>query len=113
MADDGVRDQIAQLEEHIERLTGVAERCRKVMLASQFAILVGGMLLLALALRLLAFDPATMVAAMTAAIGGVVMLGSNASTLRQIEATIKTAEALRADLIAQITLRLVPNDSDT
>lgn len=107
MADDDAREQIAQLEMHIEKLAGVAERCRKFMLASRIAIAFGGALLLALALRLIGFDPVIMVAAITATIGGIVMLGSNASTLKQTEAAMQAAQALRAELISRIELQLV------
>ncbi len=107
MTDEGPREQIAQLELQIERLAGIAERCRKFMLASQIAMLLGGMLLLALTMRFIVFDPVTMVVAITLTIGGIVLLGSNASTLKQTEAGIQMAEQLRAQLIAQIGLKLV------
>lgn len=100
-------EQIAQLELHIERLAGIAERCRKFMLAAQIVMAIGGALLIALMLRLLAFNPAVMVVGITAAIGGVVVWGSNASTLKQTESAIQAAEALRSQLIAGMKLRLV------
>jgi len=109
MAEDDPREQIAKLELHIERLAEVAERCRKFMLAARIAILFGGTLLAALVLRVLGFDPVTMVVGITATIGGVVVLGSNSSTLQQTEAAIQAAEALRSQLIAHIELRLVSN----
>lgn len=112
MASDETRDQIAQLELTIERLAGVAERCRKFMLAARIAIVLGGTLLIALALRVLVFDPVTMVVAITLTIGGVVVLGSNSSTLQQTDAAIRAAEALRAQLIAHIDLRLVIERDD-
>ncbi|MFZ1170707.1 MAG: hypothetical protein WAO01_05880, partial [Bradyrhizobium sp.] len=40
-------------------------------------------------------------------LGGIVSLGSNLSTLRQTDAAISDAEALRSDLIGVIDLRLV------
>jgi len=113
MAEDDPREQIAKLELHIERLAEVAERCRKFMLAARMAIVFGGTLLAALFLRVLGFDPATMVVGITATIGGVVVLGSNSSTLKQTETAIRTAEALRAQLIAHIELRLVRNHPET
>jgi hypothetical protein len=43
-------------------------------------------------------------------LGGIVLLGSNVSTLRQTMAAMSAAEALRSDLISEIDLRVV---SDT
>jgi hypothetical protein len=40
-------------------------------------------------------------------LGGIVSLGSNVSTLRQTETAISAAEALRADMIGGIDLRMV------
>jgi hypothetical protein len=40
-------------------------------------------------------------------LGGIVSLGSNASTLRQTMATINAAEKLRSNLISKIDLRVV------
>jgi hypothetical protein len=40
-------------------------------------------------------------------LGGIVSLGSNLSTLRETEADIADAEALRADLISGFELRVV------
>jgi hypothetical protein len=39
--------------------------------------------------------------------GGIVLLGSNVSTLQQIMAAMRAAEALRSDMIGRIDLRLV------
>jgi hypothetical protein len=107
MADEDMREQIAQLELHIERLAGVAERCRKFMLAARISIALGGAVLISLLLRFLSFDPVTMVVGITATIGGIVLLGSNASTLKLTEATMQNAEALRAELIGRLELQVV------
>lgn len=112
MPGEEAHDQIAQLELTIERLGGVAERCRQFMLAARIAIVFGGTLLIALALRLLTFEPVTMVIAITLTIGGVVLLGSNSSTLQQTDAAIRAAEALRAQMIAHIDMRLVFDRDD-
>ena len=48
-----------------------------------------------------------MVGATAAVIGGTVVLGSNTSTSKQASAEVKADEALRAELIGKINLRLV------
>jgi hypothetical protein len=53
------------------------------------------------------FDSMAMVGAIAAVIGGTVVFGSNTSTSKQAAADIKAAEALRAELIDKINLRLV------
>jgi len=102
------RDEIARLEARIEDLAKTMESCRKLILAAKTAIAVGGLLGLALLLGAVRFSPVAMIGAMTAAIGGTVVLGSNTSTLKQSTAEMKAAEAQRAELIGQIDLRLVP-----
>ncbi|SRR6266571_6183143 len=107
MDDGDLREQISRLEAHIEELADVAERCRKIMLISRAAIAVGGMLILATALRAISFDPMAMIGAIAAIIGGTVVFGSNASTRKQTEAAARSAEAVRVELIGQIDLRVV------
>ena len=107
MADDDLRDQILRLEADIEELTEVMERCRKVILISKAAIAAGGILLLALTLGALRFDPMAMIGAIAVVIGGIVVFGSNMSTSKQAAVAIKAAEAFRAELIGKIDLRTV------
>ena len=47
------------------------------------------------------------VASMAAVIGGIVLLGSNATTWTQTEDALKKSEAMRAELIGQLDLRTV------
>jgi len=109
MPDEDPTDQISRLESQIERLAGVAERCRKLILASKIAIAIGGLWLAGMALGLLGVDPVMMVASITAVIGGIVSVGSNGSTLKQTTAAIVAAETRRSQLIAGIELRVVGN----
>lgn len=97
-----VRDQIEQLEVEIERLADTLERCRKAMLLSKFAIGAGAIWILAYALGAITLEPITMVAALAAVIGGVVVYGSNSSTSKQAAAVMKDAETLRATLIDKL-----------
>jgi hypothetical protein len=107
-ADEGDRrEQIRRLEQRIEELAETIERCRKFVLMSKIAIALGGLLALAMAFGLIWFDPTVMIAAITAVIGGAVLLGSNSSTWDEKAAALQDAERQRAELIGEIDLRLV------
>ena len=99
MTDDDPHTQILRLEDEIDELTEVAERCQKAILISKLAIAAGGICLLALMLGVIRFDPMIMIGAIAVVIGGTVILGSNTSTSKQTEAAIKAAEGLKAELI--------------
>ena len=107
MADDDLHDQISSLEAQIEEFTEVTESCRKVILVSKVAVAAGGIWLLAFTFGAIRFDPMAIIGAIAAVIGGAVLFGSNSSTSKQATAAIKAAEALRAELIGKINLRLV------
>jgi hypothetical protein len=111
--DDGeLREQIMRLEAQIEGLADAVESCRKIILISKAFIAVGGILILALTLGASRFDPMTMIGAITAIIGGIVLLGSNWSTSKHAMAAMKAAEAHRAELINRIALRVVGGGED-
>lgn len=107
MVDDDLTDQISRLEARIEHLAGVAERCRKIILISKVAIVIGALLLIAMTLGLIGADPILVAGSIAAVLGGIVMSGSNTSTLEQTTAAIGQAEALRSELIGRIELRVV------
>jgi len=107
MAECDPRDQILQLEARIEELSELVEKCRKVILIAKIAVAVGGILLLALTLGIIRFDPLVLIGAIAAALGGIVVFGSNTSTSKQTTVAIKAAEALRAQLIDKIDPNLV------
>ena len=102
MADAELRDQIARIEADIEQLAEGLDRCRKAMLLSKVAIVVGGVLLLAYFLGAISFDPTILIGALAAIVGGVVVFGSNSSTAKQTMAAMKDAESQRAKLIDMI-----------
>jgi len=62
---------------------------------------------------ILPFDPTAFVAALSAVLGGVVLLGSNATTWAQTEQALHAAGAMRADLIGGIALRVVGEERPT
>ena len=107
MADANLRDQIARLEADIEQLAEGLDRCRKAMLFAKLAIAAGGILILAHFLGAIWFEPTIMIGALAAIIGGVVVLGSNSSTSKQITAALKAAEIRRAGLIDMVNPRAV------
>ena len=107
MDDDISRDDITRIEERIEALGEAIARCRKISLAAKVAIGAGAAWLVLTLLSLAPFVPFMLVAAMAAAIGGVVLLGSNATTWTQTEVQLRASEAMRAEWIGRLDLRTV------
>jgi uncharacterized RDD family membrane protein YckC len=104
---DSPHDQIAELEEEIERLTEALARCRKIAFVARAAIIAGAAWLAALVLGLTGPDATALVGSTALILGGIVAYGSNATTTRQTEGRIAQAEAQRAALIGGIELRVV------
>jgi flagellar biosynthesis component FlhA len=93
-------DDIARIEERIESLHEAIGRCRKLSLAAKLMIAAGvGWIALTL-LALVPYAPALAFAALAAAIGGIVLLGSNSTTWTQTEQALAASEAMRAEWIA-------------
>ena len=107
MTEDDPTDEISDIEARIEELAEVAARCRRIILGSKIAIAGGFALLLITLLGLFGAGEAALLGSIALILGGIVSLGSNVSTLRQTEAAIGKAEALRSDLIGGIDLRVV------
>jgi hypothetical protein len=104
---DDSTDEISDIEARIEALAEIAERCRKFILASKLAIAGGAALLLSAVLGFFGAGQIAALGSIALVLGGIVSLGSNLSTLRETEADISHAEAMRSDLIGGIGLRLV------
>ena len=107
MDSEDTRDEIARLEERIAELSERIARCRKLSLAAKLAIAAGAAWLALTVLWLVAFVPSLVFTAITAVIGGVVLLGSNKTSWEQTEAALRQAEAARAMLIGRMELRIV------
>ncbi|HET9618148.1 MAG TPA: hypothetical protein VFP74_13350 [Pseudolabrys sp.] len=107
MSSDSIRSEIERLEERIESLRLSLARCRKISLAAKTAI-TGGFAWLALTFLLIApFWPSLFFGAIAAVIGGIVLLGSNATTWNETEAALVKADAERRALIDDIGLTTV------
>jgi hypothetical protein len=105
------REQIGQLESRIEELAEARARCHKISVAARIAIGAGAALLAALLLGMILADGLSLMIAAILLLGGIVVYGSNSSTEKQIAASIGEAERMRAGLISQIELTLVPEPS--
>jgi hypothetical protein len=97
------------IEAHIEELTDIIERCRKIILISKVAIAVGGILILATIIGAVGFDSTVLIGAIAAVIGGTVVFGSNTSTLKSMT-DMKAAEVRRTELISRMDLKVVGDE---
>ena len=107
MTEDDPTDEISRIEERLEELAVVSERCRKIILVSKVAIAGGFTLLVVVMLGLFGANQVAALGSIAVMLGGIVSLGSNMSTLQQTEAAMSAAELLRSDLISRIELRVV------
>jgi hypothetical protein len=104
---DGPVGEIEKLEARIEELAEQADACRKLILGSRIAIMIGFGWILAALIGVLRMDALQLVTILTLIIGGIVFYGSNTSTLEQKLEMIRALEAKRAELIGAIKLRVV------
>src|ERR1700730_13866946 len=106
--DDGaLREEIVRLEADIEQFAETIESCRKLILIAKAAIALAALLILGALLGAITLDPAVLIGAFGVALGGVVVFGSNTSTLEQAKAATKATELRRAELIGRIDLRVI------
>jgi hypothetical protein len=109
-SDEASGNDIALVETRIEELAEAIERCRKISLASKTAAAGGAFWIALTVVGLVDFVPSLAVASLAAMIGGVALLGSNATTWTQMQAAMQASEALRADMIGRLDLRPVDGD---
>src|SRR4029077_15386440 len=83
MTDSPLREQIARLEAETERLSDSAARCRKIAVAAKAALGAGGVVLASLLVGAIGIDGLSLMIAAILIIGGIVLLGSNATTLKK------------------------------
>jgi len=111
MDDGDPHDEIERLEARIEDLTARIENCRKFILAGRSALAGGGIALAATVLGAIPFDPAVITTAVAAVLGGIVVWGSNHSTVQETVKDLAAAQAQWTALIGRIDLRVVPADA--
>ncbi len=107
MNDSAHINEIEKLEERIETLAEEINACRKLIVASQAAIIFGFVWVGASFIGVMRLDPLQLVTILTLIIGGIVFFGSNKSTLEQKQDMLRAMEAKRAELIGAIKLRIV------
>lgn len=108
-----LRDDIVLLEERIETLRQARERCRKISLVAKIALYVSAMWLILTLTTLMPFAAAPFFAALAAAIGGTVLIGSNKTTWEQTEEELRKAEAMRDQFIGSIDMKVVGDGRPT
>jgi len=101
-------EQIARLESEIEALSESAARCTKIALGARIAVGAGCVVFAAMLLGLIEPSALWLMIGAICAMGGIVLYGSNRTTAEQIAGRIANAERLRAGLINDIALTLVP-----
>jgi hypothetical protein len=109
MSEGDPREEIVRLETQIDGLAARIESCRKFILAGRIAVAGGGLVLIAMLVGAIQFDPSVMAVAVAAVLGGIVAAGSNRSTAKEATHELAATEAQRATLIGQMNLRLVPD----
>ena len=100
-------EEIAALEVRIEELAEALVRCRKFAIAAKIAIIFGALLTVATLLDVLTITPMAMLGGVAALLGGIVVYGSNGSTLDELSKSLHDAEARRAALIGRLDTRLI------
>jgi len=99
MPNENLHEEIEELEAHIEALSEIAAGCRKWMLLAKIASGLGCAWLVASLFGLVRSELSLTLLAIAAALGGIVLGGSNFSTLRRASDAIAAAEALRVRII--------------
>jgi outer membrane murein-binding lipoprotein Lpp len=107
MNGDDHRSEIVRLEAQIDELAATIESFRKFILAGRIAVASGGLILIAMLIGGIQFNPVVMGIAAAAVLGGIVAAGSNHSTAREAKSELSALEAKRAALIGELELRLV------
>jgi hypothetical protein len=95
------------------RRWAIRSNAAKLSLSAKLVIAAGATWIALVLLSVVWFAPETFIGAMAAVLIGTVLLGSNATTWTQAEADLRAAEAMRADLIGRIDMRVVGEERPT
>jgi hypothetical protein len=107
MDDLTAQHEMVRLERLIETLTEQLAWCAKISVAAKAAIAFGALWFALAVTGILPLDVTAFVGTVAAVLGGVVLLGSNATTWEQTEAALQETEAARRALIGRMNLRVV------
>jgi hypothetical protein len=107
MNDEVTREDIARIEARIDDLAEAIGRCRKLSLAAKIAIVAGAAWVVLTLLLIIPYTPFMTIGALAFVIGGIVLLGSNATTWRETENALRASEQMRAEMISRLELRVV------
>ncbi|MBZ6078028.1 hypothetical protein [Microvirga puerhi] len=100
--------QIADLEDEIDALTDVVERCRKSMIVARGALVAGGLTVGAVLLGLVRPDPIVLIVGIATTLAGIGFYGSSKGTLDETSGRIRALDAQRAEIIDEMDLRTAP-----
>lgn len=84
--------QIERLAEQIDELREAIGRSRRLVVAGRACLLGGAALLICLMLGLAILTPVRMIAGITVALGGLVLMGSSVGSTKQLELALKRTE---------------------
>jgi hypothetical protein len=107
MDDLTAQHEMVRLERLIETLTEQLAWCAKISVAAKAAIAFGALWFALAVTGILPLDVTAFVGTVAAVLGGVVLLGSTATTWEQTEAALQETEAARRALIGRMNLRVV------
>ena len=94
-ADPTPADEIEQLEAEIDELREAIQRSRRLVAAGRACALAGAALLISLMLGLATFTPLRIIVGISAALGGLVLMGSSVGSTKQLELSLKATEDRR------------------
>ena len=100
-------EEIARLEQRLESLADDIERCRKLAILAKVMIVGSAAWIAAGVVGLAPFGGIAIMVSIALLLTGLILGGSNRSSLEHVQADIARTEARRNDLIGVIDLRTV------
>ena len=90
MSQTELHDAISRLEARLEELADAQANCRKMIMASRFAVGGAALWLLGMVVGVFPAEAVQLTTAISVFLGGIVFFGSNTSTLEQTTASIQS-----------------------